>query len=271
MKERVIILAEGGVCGHFICTLLQTMHVPEWFSNVKVPDDGCMDPIAEAGSLVTNYLQTKKQHVIYPEREESMDLIMHSFKNPETTYKPYQSEYEKQFHEVHVLHYQWQWHVLKFLFLPNTKIIFIRYDADDYKRIAVNKITKNFSKESAITEPPDRFNFRKAKYAADLLDWAGLSNSDLIDELHALTNLDQASKSLTNALIHAWEIYIDRRSVHCNPRPHKNMLILNFNDIYVNKEIIMESLSEFSGLPINDTTRSIYDNYLANQPNIDLY
>ena len=60
-------------------------------------------------------------------------------------------------------------------------------------------------------------------------------------------------------------------NIHSNPKPHKNMLILNFNDLYFNKEIIMQSLSEFAGLPINDTTRSIYDDYLANQPNIDLY
>ena len=270
MKERVIILAEGGVCGHFILTLLQTMHVPEWFNNVKVPDDGCMDSIAEAGSLVTNYLLNKKQCVIYPERIEAMDLIIDAFKNPESTYKPYQSEYEKQFHEVHLLHYQWQRHVLRFLYLSNTKIIFIRYDANDYKRIAVNKITKNFSKETAVTSAPTWEIPRKEGYAG-LLNWVGLSNSDLIDELYSLTDLDHASKSLTDALIHAWEIYCDQRSVHCNPTPHKNMLILNFNDIYFNKEIIMESLSKFSGLPINDTTRSIYDNYLAKQPNIDLY
>ena len=49
------------------------------------------------------------------------------------------------------------------------------------------------------------------------------------------------------------------------------MIVLNFDDLYFNKEVIMQSLSEFSGLPINDSTRSVYRDYLASQPNIELY
>jgi hypothetical protein len=134
----------------------------------------------------------------------------------------------------------------------------------------VNKITKNFSKDTTETEEQVWTAYKKTAYA-DLLIWAGLSNSDLINELRSLPNLKLASKPLIDTLIRAWEIYIDKRSMWCNPVPHKNMIVLNFNDIYFNKEIIMESLAEFAGLPINDTTRSIYDDYLANQPNIDLY
>ena len=269
MKERVIILAEGGVCGHFICTLLQTLHVPSWFDNVRVPSPGSMDLIAGVGSLEADYYIKENKNTIYPEREEAMDLIMYAFKNSETTYKPYLSEYQKQFHEIHVMHYYWQKNIYKFLSLPNTKIIFVRYDANDYKRIAVNKITKNFTSEANLTDTVS-IGHKKRGYE-DLLIWAGFSESDSINELRSLTNLDLSSKSLINTLIRAWEIYIDKRSQWCNPIPHKNMLILNFNDIYFNKEIIMESLSEFAGLPINDTTRSIYNDYLDNQPNIDLY
>lgn len=261
MKERVIILAEGGVCGNFICTLLQTLHAPSLFDNIKVPGHGSMDLISGGGSFY-DYMNEKKD-TIYPERDEAMDLIMYAFRNPETTHKPYLTEYQKQFHEVHVLHYYWQQNIYKFLSLPNTKIIFIRYDANDYKRIAVNKITKNFTDEFFI-------DHKKRGYE-DLLIWTSLSNSDLINELRSLPNLKLASKLLINTLIRAWEIYLDERSQWCNPMPHKNMIVLNFNDIYFNKEIIIESLSEFAGLPINDTTRLIYDNYLANQPNIDLY
>ena len=271
MKERVIILAEGGVCGNFICTLLKTLHVPSWFNNVKVSGHGSMDLIAGAGSLVYNYFIEERKDTIYPEREEAMDLIMYALLNPETTYKPYLTEYDKQFHEIHTMHYQWQKNVYKFLSLPNTKIIFVRYDVNDYKRIAVNKITKNFTSEAHPSDEVSR-GLTKRGYS-DLLIWSGLSDSDLINELRSLPNLELAimSKSLINTLIRAWEIYLDKRSVWCNPIPHKNMIVLNFNDIYFNKEIIMESLSEFAGLPINDTTRSIYDDYLANQPNIDLY
>jgi hypothetical protein len=271
MKERVIVLAEGGVGGNFICTLLKTLHVPSWFDNVKMPSHGSMDLIAGAGSLVYNYYMAERKDTVYPEREEAMDLIMYAFRNPETTYKPYLSEYEKQFHEIHTMHYQWQKNIYKFLSLTNTKIIFVRYDANDYKRIAVNKITKNFTSEANLSDEVS-IGHKKRGYS-DLLIWAGLSNSDLIDELGSLSQLDLASmsKSLIDTLIRAWEIYLDKRSVWCNPVPHKNMIVLNFNDIYFNKEIIMESLAEFAGLPINDTTRSIYDDYLANQPNIDLY
>jgi hypothetical protein len=269
MKERVIILAEGGVCGNFICTLLKTLHVPSWFDNVKVPGHGSMDSIAGAGSLVYNYFIEERKDTIYPEREEAIDLIMYAFRNPETTYKPYLTEYDKQFHEIHTMHYQWQKNVYKFLSLPNTKIIFVRYDVNDYKRIAVNKITKNFTSE---TNPSDEVSIgTKKRGYEDLLIWTGLSNSDLINELRSLPNLELASKPLIDTLIRAWEIYIDKRSMWYNPIPHKNMIVLNFNDIYFNKEIIMESLAEFAGLPVNDTTRSMYDNYLANQPNIDLY
>ena len=268
MKERVIVLAEGGVCGNFICTLLKTLHVPSWFDNVTVPGRGNMDSIA-AADLIYNYYMEERKDTIYPEREEAMDLIMYAFRNPETTYKSYLTEYEKQFHEVHTMHYQWQKNIYKFLSLPNTKIIFVRYGANDYKRIAVNKITKNFTSEENVSDGVS-INHRKKGFE-DLLIGAGLSTSDLINELRSLPDIGLASKPLLNTLIQAWKIYIDKRSQWCNPVPHKNMIVLNFNDIYFNKEIIMESLSEFAGLPINDTTRSIYDDYLANQPNIDLY
>lgn len=271
MKERVIVLAEGGVCGNFICTLLKTLHAPSWFDNITVPGHGSMDLIADAGSLVYNYYMEERKDTIYPEREEAMDLIMYAFRNPETTYKPYLSEYDKQFHEMHTMHYHWQKNIYKFLSLPNTKIIFVRYDANDCKRIAVNKMTKNLTAEANLSDEVSIGH--KKRGFEDLLVWAGLSNSDLIDELRSLPQLDLASmsKSLIDTLIRSYEIYIEKRSVWCNPMPHKNMIILNFNDIYFNKEIIMKSLSEFTELPINDTTRSIYDNYLANQPNIDLY
>ena len=269
MKERVIILAEGGVGGHFISTLLQTLHAPDWFNGIVVPDNGGMDSLAGLGSLGYNYYIQVRKDTIYPENDEAMESIIYAFKNPESTYKPYQTEYEKQFHEVHVMHYYWQRHIYRFLSLPNTKIIFVRYDNNDYKRIAVNKITKNFTNYVAASDPVT-LSVQKRGFE-DLIVWAGFSNLDLINELQSLSNLGFASKSLINTLILSWIKYIDKRSMWCNPMPHKNMIILNFNDIYFNKEIIMKSLSELAGLPINNTTRSIYDDYLANQPNIDLY
>jgi hypothetical protein len=267
MKERVIILAEGGVCGNFICTLLQTLHSPDMFNKLEIPAHGSMDLIAQAGTLTNSYLLGKKQFSIYPERTEAMNVLMNELKNPESLYKSFQSNYEKQFHEVHVLHYQWQSHISKFLSLPNTKIIFVRYNPNDHKRIAVNRITKSFVSDANPSDDNSK-NFKKTGYE-ELLVWSGFT--DVIDELRSLDDTDHASKTLIDTLILAWSKYINERNIHSNPKPHKNMLILNFNDLYFNKEIIMQSLSEFAGLPINDSTRSIYDDYLSNQPNIDLY
>jgi hypothetical protein len=256
MKERVIIMAEGGCCGHFICTLLQTFHDPDM--SLEVPDYGGMDHVAKIGSLTYKFFQEEKNYNIYPERKEAMDLIMNAFNNPEITYKPYQHNYEKEFHEIHVIHYLWQENINKFLSLPNTKIIFVSYNQSDYRRIAVNKTIKKMSMNTAS----------KASYS-NLLIWAGFE--DAVNELNSLDNISDASESLVKSLILTWEKYIALRSVHNSPNPDKNLIILNFNDLYFDKDCIMKSLSEFTGLPINDSTKLLYNSYLANQPNIEKY
>lgn len=267
MKERVIILAEGGACGHFICTLLQTFHVPDILEKLKMPDHGSMDLIAEIGSVTHKYFVGEKNYSIYPEREEAMDLIMTAFNNPDNTYKPYQGSYEKKFHEVHVIHYQWQDNINKFLSLPNTRVIFVRYDIEDSKRIAVNKILKNFSIEAMATDEVSKANVKK-QYG-DVLDWAEFT--DAANELRSLDNVADASTDLIKTLIASWQKYITLRQVWCSPSPHENLLVLNFNDLYFNKEVVMKSLSEFTNLPVNNSTRVLYDKYLSKQPNIDLY
>lgn len=267
MKERVIILAEGGACGHFICTLLQTLHVPEIFPTLEMPEHGSMDLIAGIGSLTHKFFVGEKKFSIYPERDEAMDLIMNAFNNPESTYKKYQNNYEKQYHEIHVIHYQWQENIDKFLSLPDTKIIFVNYFSEDYKRIAVNKILKNFTIEAMAIDENSKIAV-KQQYSG-LLRWAEFNEA--ADDLNSLDNVADASKSLIGILISAWEKYLKARSMWNCPNPHNNMIFLNFNDLYFNKEIIMQSLSDFAGLPINDSTRSVYNNYLAKQPNIELY
>lgn len=267
MNERVIILAEGGACGHFICTLLQTFHIPNLLDSLEMPDHGSMDLVAEIGSLTHKYFIKEQKFPIYPEREEAMDLIMNALNNPDSTYKPYQGGYEKKFHEVHVLHYQWQDNINKFLSLPNTKIIFVRYDQEDCKRIAVNKILKNFSIDAMATDIDANADVKK-NYGA-VLDWAGFTES--ANELRSLDNVGKSSKKLISDLIASWEKYISLRQVWCSPTPHENLTVLNFNDLYFNKEVIMQSLSEFTNLPINDRVRVLYDKYLSKQPDITLY
>mgnify|MGYP000311380412 CR=1 FL=1 len=267
MKERVIILAEGGACGHFICTLLQTMHDPDIFNKLKMPEHGSMDLIAGIGSLTHKFFVQEKGFTIYPERKDAMNLIMDAFNNPETTYKPYQSNYEKQFHEVHVIHYQWQEHIDQFLSLPNTKIIFVTYGLDDFKRIAVNKILKNFAIEAMAQDSESTFWAKK--HYTDQLRWGGFD--DAAEELSLLDNVGFANNELLKVLVRSWKKYIALRHVWCSPTAHENMLILNFNDLYFNKELVMQTLSGFAGQPINDNTIEIYNNYLAKQPNIDLY
>ena len=267
MNERVIILAEGGACGHFICTLLQSFHVPDMLEKLEMPDHGSMDLIAEIGSLTYRYSLEENKFHIYPEREEAMDLIMHAFNNPDSTYKPYQNSYEKEFHEIHVIHYQWQDNINKFLSLPNTRVIFVRYDVEDAKRIAVNKITKNFNIEAMASDEFARSRSRSHYY--DLLKWAKFDEA--ADELNSIKTVEEASKSLIDTLIKAWQHYITLRQIWCSPTPHKNLTILNFNDLYFNKEVVIQTLSEFTNLPINNSTQVLYDKYLSKQPNIDLY
>ena len=228
MKERVIILAEGGACGHFICTLLQTFHIPDILEKLEMPDHGSMDLIAEIGSLTYKYSLEENKFHIYPEREEAMDLIMHAFNNPDNTYKPYQRDYEKKFHEVHVIHYQWKDNIDKFLSLPNTRVIFVRYDLEDAKRIAVNKILKNFSIEAMATDEVSKASVKK-QYG-DVLDWAGFI--DAANKLRSLDNVADANKKLIGDLIASWQKYITLRQVWCSPTLHENLTVLNFNDLY---------------------------------------
>lgn len=272
MKERVIILAEGGACGNFIATLLQTFHVPNILDSLEMPDNGSMDQTAGIGSLTYKYFIIEKKFSIYPEHAEgAMDLVMNAFNNPADTYKRYQSDYEKEFQEIHVIHYQRPENINKFLSLTNTKVIFVRYDPEDSKRIAVNKISKTFSihrGESIVTK--EFFKVVKNQYGA-LLDRAELTES--ANKLRSLDEFSDVSKDkeLINALIVAWQKYISVRQQFCSPSPHENLTILNFNDLYFNKEAIIQSLSEFTNLPINNGIQILYNKYLLKQPNITLY
>jgi hypothetical protein len=130
MKERVIVLAEAGCSGHFICSLLQTMHDESFYNNINIEGHGAMDSISGVSKLsykLFRLIVDNKNFSIYPERSEAMDIFFRELGSENAAL-----EYEKQHLEIHVIHYRFPENIAKFLTLPNTKVIFVDYNHHDY-------------------------------------------------------------------------------------------------------------------------------------------
>jgi len=269
MKERIIILAEAGCSGHFISSLLQSMHDESFYDNINIENHGAMDYSSGINLLIYRLHKIKvdnKNFSIYPEREEAMEALFRELngENHESNFDPQQCD-------IHVIHYRWPNNVAKFLTLPNTKIILVNYNSDDYKRIAVNSITKNLAIDLQFISSNVKWigQWRRKFRYVNMLHLAGFEKQ--ANELESLDSPDKISPSLLNDLIQASKQHIAKRNNLKFENSHPNLTFLNFNDLYFNKEVVMETLSDLIGHPINDNTRLLYDDYLSKQPNIDLY
>jgi hypothetical protein len=272
MKERIIILSEAGGSGHFIASLLQTLHDESFYDSINIECHGSMDTTSGISRITYRLYKlviNNKNFSIYPESIESMDILYRALEQDDGA-----SNHDPRLLEIHVIHYRWITNIFKFLTLPNTKIILVNYNADDCKRMSVNSILKNLAIDRKFMRSELKWigGWQRKKYYLSLLSMAA-GFEDQKTELDLLDDPSKVSPELINAIIQANIKYADMRSRNRLPLTfcHPNLTILNFNDLYSNKEVVMKSLSDLTNYPINNSTRLLYDEYLSKQPNIDLY
>lgn len=264
-KTSYIICAEGGCSGHFIACLIRTMWDNEFFVNNYIPSNGSCDNISRAGCLHADYALTKKRIDVYPERPEAAAIMLDAIKDPDNTYVEFFDRYLKQYDHLNVLHYWNKQNIENFLSVPNVKIILVRAHEKDYKQIAVNKISKNFTNEIDYTKIS--IDVVKSSFRG-LLTWAELI--DNLEELENIKTMQNVSLKIKLDLVRAWEKYMSVRSTKNElPDPNPKLLTLYFDDIINNKEMVMSKLSELTKSPIDISTKNMYNDYLGKQPTME--
>jgi len=265
IKNNYIICADGGCAGHFIACLIRSMWDNNFFEDNPIPANGSCDNISRAGCLHADYALTRKKMDVYPERTEAAAMILDAIKDPENTYVEFFDSYLKQYDHLNVLHYWNKEHITSFLTVPNVKIILVRAHEKDYKQIAVNKISKNFTNEIDYT----KINIEVIKNSLKgLLTWAGLTSN--FAEIDSMNSMSSISFKVKQDLVFAWEKYIAFRSNKYElPDPNPNILTLYFDDIINNKEMVMTELSRFTNSNIDSSTEKMYNDYLTKQPKIE--
>jgi hypothetical protein len=266
-KTSYIICAEGGCSGHFIACLIRSMWDDKFFENNYIPSNGSCDNISNAGCLHADYALADKKIDVYPERPEAAEIILDAIKNPESTYVKFFNSYIKEYDHLNVLHYWNKTNIENFLSVPNVKVILVRAHEKDYKQIAVNKISKNFTNEIDYTKID--INIVKSSLRR-LLTWAELT--DNLAELETMKTMQDVSFKIKLDLVQAWEKYISIRSIK-NELPESNpkLLVLYFDDILNNKETVMNELAAFVNSTVDNSTKNMYNDYLAKQPSIESF
>ena len=151
-----------------------------------------------------------------------------------------------------------QQNVDKFLTVDNVKIIYVTQEEDDYRLIALNKISKNF-------DNVHNFNHVKKDYL-DLLTF--YNKLDSINELTALTDCKTMSSKLKEDLVSSWAMYMSRRYNVIRPEPDKRILFVKFKDILYNDSKVLNSIATFINREVNETSVMFYKQYLEAQKKV---
>jgi hypothetical protein len=265
--NNILICADGGCSGHFLACLIRSMWDDKFFENYPIPTNGSCDTISHAGCLHIDYALVEQKLNLYPEREEAMSLILDAVVSPENTYGKFLKENFKQYDYINVLHYWKKPNLEKLLEIHNVKIIHVRVDQKDLKRIAFNKIYKNITNNidySQIGMSAVKTNLK------GLLTWAGIT--DHIEEINNINSMKDLSSKIKLDLIEAWAKKVElSSSINEPPNPNHKLLVLQFDDIMNNKEKIMNDLATFTNSKVDETTKRMYTDYLSKQPTMEYF
>jgi hypothetical protein len=237
-----LILAEGGCYGNFLACVIRSMWDLNFTKQVRVSDSGSCDSISGAGEI-TKLMQPFN---MYPENSLVADRITAVLKTKEYTSNV-----------INTFHYVNKDSVDKFLTADNVKVIYVTQEEDDYRLIALNKISKNFD---------NVHNLNHVK--KDYLGLLNFYNKRTSKELETLTDCTTMSKELKEDLVSAWQMYMTRRINLNRPEPDERILFVKFKDIISNENKVLEDLEKFTNSKINETSIVFYKQYLEAQKKV---
>lgn len=251
------ICAEGGCCGHFLATLIRIMQAPNAnLDRFKISSAGSCDHCSST-ALLSKYLKENFNTELYSQNDKAFNLIVRTFEKKIPIDK-YINPEVRDLDVISVLHYFEKSQIQTLLSLPNTRVIFVDVDPWDYKLAAVNKTVKNFE-----IEHNSNFDAVK-KYRAEMLKVMG--RQDYVEELLALKSITDVPDYIVDVIIEYWERRFQR--LFNNPNKIKqqdNLLIVNFGDIYRDKNKIITELAKFTQLDVIPFVDTFYNKYLQAQ------
>jgi len=253
--NRYFIFGQQGTSLHFIACLIRLLFNKDFYNNkITTSDEGIYDDIfgAHAFSETLEALGLSQ----YPEEEHSINALL-ALKKTLTSEHNVIKDADKRYIEYNILpaHYGNQ-ETIDFILntFENSKIIFIKFNEEDIDQICTNLIIKVYM----------RGILKKAFGGIDRLRklYKKKPNSLIFLRSRFLNITDD---QLNEFLKDVAELEIVNRKFMEDPKPNDNVLVINFGELN-NLDILLNSLSKFTGQPITDDLITFATNFLSNQP-----
>jgi hypothetical protein len=256
--NKYFVLGQQGTCLHFICCLIRLLYNKDHFNNRTVTNEtGVYDKIFGAHAFYETLEDQDWRTRQYPESKmagPALYQLKRTFLGKHVIKRDYYVE-----HNIIPVHYGYQNTINGILnMFADSKIVFIKFDDNDTTQIGLNYFNK--------------------VYMAGLLthDFGGLIRlwylynkfpDSIIFDRQRFRNITQIEfiefmKQVVDA-----EIY-DKKFM-LTPEANDNILVTNFGEMR-DLDKLLNSLSEFTGQPITDNLRSFANNFLYNQPTLEL-
>lgn len=256
--------AEGGACGNFLISLIRSMWDEEYMKkDFKISSKGSCDYTSWVSPIVGEYAkEVKVDFMSEPESAIGFTVIKNALIKPESTYMKYMSDYQKSFDHISLIHFVEKFHLEEFVKIPNVYVIYVDVQPEDFDLVAHNKVRKRFEEERS-----EYLDEIKKGYTILLTSYG---RRELVPELLALNSLTEISENLLEEMVQCFKTHLGRRFRGPKPKNSSKLLTLQFNDIYNNKELVLDQLSQFVRSTANPTTVEMYEKYLAaQQPILD--
>jgi len=265
MSDIFVVCGEGGSSPHFIASLLRTMHDNEFYDNSKgIGKMGVCDGMSNS-ELLMGYYERHLQIDLMPEHEAGSDRVYNDLTDFDNTILTYvESELTRKNLSLdtlhaYVIHYIRQDSIEKFLSIPNVKLILINVNEQDYLQTAINKFLKSFVDNNMEGDSKDRL----APMLKSLLIWNN-KNETAESVIHKQWN--ELNLQEVTDILDTWVVYMQKRMSKIYSTTHDRLLTLNFGDMMNDKEKTMQNIAEFTGMTINASTKTLYEDYLKKQP-----
>ena len=266
MQQLFLVCGEGGSSPHFIASLLRTMHDDNFYNNSKgIGKMGVCDGMSNS-ELLMGYYERNLQIELMPEHETGANIVYSDLLNFNNTILTYiESELDRKNLSLnnnlhaYVIHYIKQFSIEKFLTIPNLKLILIKVNKNDYLQTAINKFLKSFVDNNMAGDSKERLSPLLQK----LLIWNNkLETAESI--IHKEWN--ELTLNEVNDILNSWVALMEKRMTTIYQGQNDKLLTLDFFDMMNNQDKTMQQIADFSGMVINNSTKSLYNDYLKKQP-----
>lgn len=255
--NRYFILGGQGTCLHFIGCLIRLLYDKNYYNNkITTNEVGIYDTIFGPHAFFELTLITSLE--TFPEPLYSisaLNRLNEVFTGEYVVDWPY--EVEEKIIPAHYGDQKTINHILKTF--EKSKIIFIKYDNDDLKQIAINIFNKIYL--------PSLLNLDgfidKTDIACNLYN--KFLNFNLANKQRFLNITHDELQHLCNKIV---EIELTDKKFMIAPEQNDNVIVINFKEIK-NIGKLLNSLSKFTDQPITEELYKFANNFLYDQPTIE--